>query len=127
MRTYRIVKFAVPADHRVKIKENKKRDEWIDLAREQTKQNKNKKNPIKYEAVGDTNCNWCARNNLQSIGKGTGRRRNQRTRGDHPDYSIKIGQNTEKSSGDLRRLVIAQTPVKNHQLTLVGKTRKEVK
>ena len=32
---------------------------------------------------------------------------------------IKVGQNTEKRSGDLRRLAVTQTPVKNHQLTLV--------
>ena len=33
------------------------------------------------------------------IGKGTG---NQKTNGDYPDYSIvKIGQNTEKSPGDM--------------------------
>ena len=32
------------------------------------------------------------------------------------NYSIvKIGQNTEKSPGDLRRLVVSQTPMKNHQ------------
>ena len=32
-------------------------------------------------------------------------------------YSItKIGQNTEKSPGDPRRLAISQTPVKDHQL-----------
>ena len=36
------------------------------------------------------------------------------------DYSIvENGQNTEKSPGDLRRLVIPQPPVKDHQLTLV--------
>ena len=33
-RTCRIVNFAVPADHRVKLKESKKRDKYIDLARE---------------------------------------------------------------------------------------------
>ena len=31
----------------------------------------------------------------------------------------KIGQNTEKSPGDLRRLAVAQTPVRDHLLTLV--------
>ena len=42
------------------------------------------------------------------------------TSGDHPNYSIiKNGQNTEKSPGDLRKLTVAQTPVKNHQLTLM--------
>ena len=40
--------------------------------------------------------------------------------GDHPNYSIvAIGQNTENSPGDLRRLAVTRTPVENHQLTLV--------
>ena len=33
-RTLRIVDFAVPADHRVKWKENEKKDKYLDLARE---------------------------------------------------------------------------------------------
>ena len=46
--------------------------------------------------------------------------------GDHPNYSIvKIGQNTKKSPGDLRRLV-TQTPMENRQRTLVCKTLKRV-
>ena len=32
------------------------------------------------------------------------------------------GQNTEKSPGDLRKLAVTQTPVKNHQLPLMWKT-----
>ena len=45
--------------------------------------------------------------------------------GDHPNYCIiVIGQNTEKSPRDLRRLVVTQIPVRNHPLTLVGKTLK---
>ena len=45
---------------------------------------------------------------------------NKRTNGDHLNYSfIKIGQNTEKSPGDLRRLAVPQTPVRNHRLTLM--------
>ena len=41
-------------------------------------------------------------------------------RGDHPNYStIKISLNTEKSPGDLRRPAVTQTPVRNHQPTLV--------
>ena len=31
-----------------------------------------------------------------------------------------------KSPGDMRRLAVTQTPVKDHQLTLVQKTRKGV-
>ena len=45
---------------------------------------------------------------------------NKRTSGDHPNYCIiEIGQNTEKSPRDLGRLVITQTPLRNHQVTLV--------
>ena len=45
---------------------------------------------------------------------------NKKTSGDCPKYSIvEIGQNTEKSPRDLRRLVVTQTPVKDHQLTLM--------
>ena len=41
-------------------------------------------------------------------------------RGDHPKDSImEDGQNTETSPGELRRLAVTQTPVKNHQLTLM--------
>ena len=48
--------------------------------------------------------------------------------GDHPNYCIiEIGQNTEKSPEDLRRLAVIQTPVKDHQLTLMWKTLKEQK
>ena len=43
--------------------------------------------------------------------------------GDHPNNSIiENGQNTEKSPGDLRRLAVTQSPVKDHQLTLMWKT-----
>ena len=34
---------------------------------------------------------------------------------------IENGQNTKKSFGDLRRLAVIQTPVKNHRLTLMWK------
>ena len=43
-----------------------------------------------------------------------------RQSGDHPNNSIiENGQNTEKSPGDLRRLAVTQSPVKEHQLTLM--------
>ena len=39
---------------------------------------------------------------------------------DYPNDRIaKNGQNPETSPGDLRRLAVTQTPVKNHQLTLM--------
>ena len=46
-----------------------------------------------------------------------------RTSGDHPNDSIiEDGQNTEKSLGPLGRLAVAQSPVKDYQLTLMWKT-----
>ena len=38
---------------------------------------------------------------------------------------LRTARITEKSPGDLRRLDVTQTPVKNHQLTLMWKTLKE--
>ena len=41
---------------------------------------------------------------------------------DYPNDSIaENGQNHETSPGDLRRLAVTQTPVKNYQLTLMRK------
>ena len=46
-----------------------------------------------------------------------------RPSGDHPNNSIiENGQNTEKSSGDLRRLAVTQSPAKDYQRTLMWKT-----
>ena len=46
-----------------------------------------------------------------------------RPSGDYPNNSIiENGQNTEKSPGDLRRLAVTLSPVKDHQLTLMWKT-----
>ena len=67
-----------------------------------------------------TNCNWYSGYSHERIVTRTG---NNGMGGDHPNYSIvEIGQNTEKSPGDLRRLAVTQTPVENHQLTLMGET-----
>ena len=55
--------FAVPTDHRVKIKESEKIDKYSDIAWElkNKKQNKTKQQnkTVQYESDGDTNCNWC--------------------------------------------------------------------
>ena len=42
--------------------------------------------------------------------------------GGRVEIIIENGQNTEKSPGDLRRLAVTQSPVKDHQLTLIWKT-----
>ena len=52
-RTCRIVYFAAPADHRVKLKEWEKRDKYLVLSREL------KKN-VEHESDDYTNCNWCS-------------------------------------------------------------------
>ncbi len=54
------------------------------------------------------------------IGTKNGEVGNKSTSGNHPNYRIiEVGQNTEESPGDLRRHAVTQTPVKNHQLTLM--------
>ena len=107
MQNYRL---AVPADSRIKLKECEKKDKYLDLDRELKKT---------MEHAGDnyTNCNWCVWNSNKRITKGNGGLGSWRTSGDHPNYYIiKNGQSTERSPGDLRRLAVTQTPVKNHSL-----------
>ena len=87
---------------------------------------KRTKKAIGHEDDGDTNSNTRPKNCPKRLGKRNKRVRNQRTNRDHPNYSIvEIGQNTEECPSDLRRLAITQTPVKDHQLTLVCKIRKK--
>ena len=107
-----IVDFGVPAEHRIKVKDCDKKDKNFDLARELKK----------YEHEGDNyyNCGWCFRYSNKRIIKGTGGLGNWQTSGDHPNYSIvENGQNTEEIPGDLRRLAVTQTLVKDHQLKLM--------
>ena len=64
---------------------------------------------------------------VKRIGTGTWGLGNKRTSRENPnDRIIKIGQNILNSPGDLRRLVVTQTSVRNHRLTLVWKTQKGV-
>ena len=80
---------------------------------------------MKHKSDGDTSCNWYTRYSHQRIGTETKRFENKRTSGDHLNNSIvQISQNTKKSPRDLRRLIVTQTPVENHQLVVVGKTLK---
>ena len=115
----RIEDFAVPADHTLKLKEGEKRDKYLDFARELKKQ-WNMKVTVILIIIGA----------LSTIikGKGAGRIGNKNTSGNHSnDSTVKIGQNTEKSPGDLGRVAVTQTPVKDHQLRLVWNTHKRVK
>ena len=75
---------------------------------------------MELKGDGNTNCSWCTWNGPQKLGKGTGRIGNQRKNRDQQDYRfVEIGQDTEKSPGNLRRLAVIQTPMKDHQETLV--------
>ena len=106
-RTSRIVDIGVLADHRVKFKESEKKDKYRDRARKLKK-----KTTLKHESDGDTNCNWCASYCHEGINKSTGGCENKRDNGDHPnDSMIMIGQDTEKSPGDSRRIIDTQTLV----------------
>ena len=110
---------AVSADHRITVKENEKKNQYLDLARELKK-------TMEREGNNFTNRDKCFWYSHQRIIKGTEGPGGWRTGGVHLNYNItENGQNTEKSPGDLRRLAVTQTPVKNHQLTLMWKTLKE--
>ena len=111
------VDFSVPAGYN---KIERKKDKYLDFAKELKK-----KQTMEHENGVNTNSNWVSWFSHQRIDKKTGGLGNNRS-GDHLNYSIiKIGQNTEKSLGDLRRLAVSQTPLKDHQLMLMWQTLRE--
>ena len=106
--------FAVLADHRVKLKESEKKDKYQELTKElkkkliELKKLYNMKVTVIPIVIG-------------ALGTGPGGFENERTSGDHPNYSIiEIGQNTEKSPGDLKRLAVTHSAVRK----AVGKNLK---
>ena len=75
---------------------------------------------MEHQSDGDTNVNWCFWYDHHGNGVRIGGIGNKRTTTDHPDYGIvKIGQNTEQSPRDLRKLAVIQSPERNHNLTLM--------
>ena len=112
-RISKIVDFAVPADHRIKLKKCEKKDKYLGLSIELKKLWNMKVIiiPILTGAFGTV---------TKGLLKGIGRFGSWWVSGNYPNYSIiENGQNTEKSTGNLRKLAVAQTPVKDHQLTLI--------
>ena len=96
---------AVSVHHWVNLKESEKRNKYLYLARKLKKAMGHESDVIPIVT--------CA------FGTVTGGLVIKSTCADHPNYRvIKIGHNTEKSSGDLRRTV-TQTPEEDHLLTLV--------
>ena len=105
------------AVHRVKLQESEEKDKYLDLAWELKKKKKlgNIKVriiPLVIGALGTvTKGLICKRT------RGLG---NERMSEGTPNYNIaEISQNTEKNPRDMGKLVITQTPVKDHQLTLM--------
>ena len=116
-RTCHLVGLVVPADHWEKIKESEKIDKCLDLTRELKK-------AVEYESENDTSCSWRLWNDSQGPRKETGRTEGEWKNRDHRTFKNRY--NTEKSPGDLRKLAVAQTSRKNHELKLLWKTRNEM-
>ena len=75
---------------------------------------------MEHESDDYTNYNWCSWYCHQRIGTKIGGFGNKKTNGDHLNKCIiEIGQNSEKSPIDLRKLAVTQTPVKDNQLILM--------
>ena len=106
-----MVDFAIPINHRVKIKENKKRKKYLEL-----KKLWNMKVMVIPIIIGAL---WMV---PKGFIKGMEELEIRVHAENIPNYSIvKISKNTGKSPGDIRRVVVTQTLVKYHQLTLVWK------
>ena len=67
--------FAVMSDYEVKLKENEKKDKYLDLAGE-----------LKKMWIMKANCSCFSWYSHRRIIKGTGGLGNKRTSGDHPNY-----------------------------------------
>ena len=74
------------------------------------------KSTIKHEGDCDTSCKLCTRSNSPFLGK---RDWKERT-------SVETGQNTVKSSGDLKGLAVTRNPIRYHHLTFMWKSLKEI-
>ena len=110
---YKTVDFAALADHRIKLKECEKRDKYFDLARELKKRWNMKVTilPIVIGAFG-------------TVTKGLFKSLEDLEVSDRVETNnsiIENGQNTENSLGNLRRLAVTESPVKDYQLTLMWK------
>ena len=80
--------FAVPADHRIKLKVREKKDKYLDVTTELKK-------TVEHEGDNYTSCDWCFWYSHQRIIKGTGGLGNRRKSGDHLNsYIIENSQNT---------------------------------
>ena len=107
-KTENLTSYKLCSPGKVKLIESEKKDKYLDLAREL----KTLWNMKAVEIPTVISASWYSH---QTIDTGTGRLGNQWTSGKHPNYSIKIGQNTGKSPGHLSRFAITQTPARKHE------------
>ena len=97
--------FVVLVDHRINLKECEKKYKYLDFTKELKK-------TMEHEGNDYANREWCFLYSNYRIIKGTvvgGQVKTIQT-----TALFGIVQNTEKSPGDLRRLAVTQTPVKDH-------------
>ena len=115
----KIVDFAVPADHRIKLKECEKRDKYLDLARELKKLWNLKVIiiPIVIGAFGMVTKGLLK--SLEDLEVGDREENIQTT------ALLRTATILKRILGDLKRLDVIKTPVKNHKLTLIWKILKE--
>ena len=73
---------------------------------------------MEHDGNDNTNDNCCVWNDFQRLCKGAGRFGNRLTSREHKAI-LRSAWKTKKSPEDLRMFVVTQTPVKDHQLTLV--------
>ena len=79
---------------------------------------------VEYESDDDNNYSLCTWNCPKSLEK-TGGIGNQKKKGDHPDHSI--GLDPEKGQGNLNKLAVTQSLVKDPQLKIGAKIIQRVK
>ena len=93
-------------------------DKYLDFAKELEKS-------MKHEGDGDNNCNRCPWNGLKRSEKETRGTEDQRKNRDYPEHcTAKISLNNQQNPGDLKRLAVIQTSVKNYLFEPIEKTCK---
>ena len=70
-------------NHKLKLKDIKKNDNYLDLAEEL-------KTNVKHESDSYTNCNWCSSYTHKRVGSGTDGLGNKKMRCNNPNYSISV-------------------------------------
>ena len=110
--------FAVAADHSENQIERKRR--------KVLEPHQRTKHAVKHQTNRDASCNWRAWDGPKRLGKGGELKIGRRIETIQTTLFLGSGWDTEKSPGDLRKLVVSQTPMKSNQLTLAWKTIKGI-